>query len=157
MAGAGEPISVLDRSDTGGTLGARSAASGAALGRRAALSIGVGGDELISVCAWRRSSSSEVGADGGTLRGKVTASGARGTTDSGFVAMGGTERRAAAGSERGAGATRVTSSLLESSLLGSSAEPQSVSISSVTGGTEGGIGRGGSLTVARGGTDDACP
>ena len=120
---------------------------------------------------------------GGNVRGALFASGAAepaaalGATESGFSALGATEGEAGAtegetngtaetrvggtsdsraaldatGLERGESATRVTSS------LDSSPAPQSVSISSVTGGIDGGMARGCSLAVARGGTDDACP
>lgn len=75
--------------------------------------------------------------------------GAGGGTDARGGAL---DSRAGGGAERGActaGASCVTSSCCSA--------PQSVSISSVTGGSDGGGVRGGSLAAGLGGTDDACP
>lgn len=136
----------------------------------------------ISVCAcWRTSRTCGTSACGGRVRGVLFASDATDpAADSGALEIaltrggnpegeasgaidgetngtaetrvgGTTDSRAASGFERGAGAMRVTSS------LDSSAAPQSVSISSVTGGIDGGMARGCWLAVTRGGTDDACP
>jgi hypothetical protein len=136
-------------------------AEGSATGGADGGAVRVGGEIPINVCERRGMLRTRgVSACGGRARGGLAASGAGGATEIGLGAGGAAEIRAGGatdsaaggGTERGDGATRVTSSSSPSSPA-----PQSVSISSVTGGTEGGRVRGGSLAVVRGGTDEAWP